>query len=181
MNPFFNFPQTDNLNFTMKKLLFSLLLALLGGIGLSAQKLETATPLPAEASLPQAGAKAGPSTAINDLEVRKTTEALTAKYSLNADQAKQMYTIQVRKQKNLAQIAAFQNSDPALYRAKVQNVQKGTLASIQRILQTKAQVDLYKKTQSETRMLRNKKQKELSLAKASKEAIETALLAIYAE
>jgi len=120
-------------------------------------------------------------TVSNDQEIRRATEALTAKYKLNADQAKQMYTIQLRKAKNMAQIAAFQNSDPALYRAKMQNVQKGTLASIRRILNTKAQVDLYQKTQADLRVLRTKKQKELSTKKASKEAVEIALLAIYAE
>jgi len=120
-------------------------------------------------------------TVSNDQEIRRATEALTAKYKLNADQAKQMYTIQLRKAKNIAQIAAFQNSDPALYRAKMQNVQKGTLASIRRILNTKAQVDLYQKTQADLRVLRAKKQKELSTKKASKEAVEIALLAIYAE
>ncbi len=121
------------------------------------------------------------STITNDQEIRRATEGLTAKYKLNADQAKQMYTIQLRKAKNVAQIAAFQNSDPALYRAKMQNVQKGTLASIRRILNTKAQVDLYQKTQADLRVLRSKKQKELATKKASKETVEIALLAIYAE
>ncbi len=150
----------------MKKSLFFLLLLLQSGFVLNAQKTESAAPAP---------------TTSNDQEIRKATEALTAKYKLNADQAKQMYTIQVRKSKNMAQIAAFQTSDPALYRAKVQNVQKGTLASIQRILNTKAQVDLFRKTQADIRVLRSKKQKELSTQKASKAAVETALLAIYIE
>jgi hypothetical protein len=149
----------------MNKLLFSLLLLVLGGPVLNAQKTETT---------------AAP-TATNDQEIRKATEALTAKYQLNADQAKQMYTIQARKAKNLAQIESLKSSDPALYRAKAQNVQKGTLANIQRILNTKDQVGLYRKTQSETRVLRNKKQKELVGKSASKEAIENALLDIYAE
>ncbi|MFN0034740.1 MAG: hypothetical protein ACKVUS_06730 [Saprospiraceae bacterium] len=150
----------------MKKLLFSLLLLLHGGFALNAQEVESAPPIV---------------TSSHDQDVRKATEALTAKYDLSADQAKQMYTIQVRKKKNMAQIAALHASDPALYRAKAQNVQKGTLASIRRILQSKAQVDIYHKTQTETRMLRNKKQKEMGAKKASKEEIETALLAIYEE
>ena len=149
----------------MNKLLFSLILLLLGGASLQAQKTE---------------APAAP-TSTNDVEIRKATEALTAKYQLNADQAKQMYTIQVRKAKNLAQIESLKSSDPALYRAKVQNVQKGTLANIQRILTTKDQVALYKKTQSDLRVQRNKRQKELVGNKASKEAIENTLLDIYAE
>ncbi|MBC7777334.1 MAG: hypothetical protein H7246_18015 [Phycisphaerae bacterium] len=124
---------------------------------------------------------AAPAPSTNDQEIRKATEALTKKYVLNADQAKQMYTIQLRKAKNMAEITAFQSSDPALYRAKAQNVQKGTLASIRRILNSQAQVELYQKTQSDLRALRNKKQKELAGKKASVEEVETALLAIYAE
>ncbi len=146
----------------MQKLLFLFVLLLQFGAAINAQ---TSAPAPVT----------------NDQEMRKATEALTEKYALNADQAKQMYTILVRKSKNTAEIAGFQNSDPALYRAKMQNVQKGTLASIRRVLNTKEQVDLYQKTQADLRVLRNKKQKELANNKASKEEVETALLAIYAE
>ncbi|MBL7826268.1 MAG: hypothetical protein JNJ57_06520 [Saprospiraceae bacterium] len=120
-------------------------------------------------------------TPATDAEIRQATEALTAKYALNADQAKQMYQIQQRKNKNLSQIAALQTSDPALYRAKLKNVQEGTWASIRRILNNKAQVDLYRKTQSDLRNERNAKRKELFAQKAQNEAIELAMLAIYAE
>lgn len=150
----------------MKKLLTALFFVLNGGFLLLAQNTTStaaATPV------------------VNDQEVRQATEALTAKYSLDADQAKQMYTIQLRKAKNLAQIAAFQQSDPALYLVKAQNVQKSTLASIRRILHTKVQVGLFQKTQSDLRILRNKTQKELVGKNATKAEIEAALLAIYAE
>lgn len=146
----------------MKKTLFLLLFTLFA-IAANAQKQEN---------------QAAP---LSDQEIRQVTATLTDKYKLNADQAKQMYTIQVRKQKNLASIAALQASDPALYRVKLQNVQSGTLASIRRILNTKEQVTLYSKTQGEMRAKRNKTQKEMQSAKAPKEAIDTALLAIYAE
>ena len=149
----------------MKKLLFSLFLVLQGTMTILAQKTEAPTP----------------TTVSNDSEIRKTTEALTAKYSLNADQAKQMYTIQVRKAKNMASIASLQSSNPALYRAKLQNVQTGTCANIRRILQQKEQVEIYQKTQSELRTLRNQKKKEMHRNKASQEEIELAMLAIYAE
>jgi hypothetical protein len=153
----------------MKNVLFFLLFSLLGGISVQAQQTEAAAPA------------APTTTGVNDQEVRKITENLSAKYSLNADQAKQMYTIQARKAKNMAQITAFKDSDPALYRTKALNVQKSTLANIRAILNTKEQVDLYQKTQSEIRSLRNKKQKELSGKKASKAEVDTAVLAIYAE
>lgn len=149
----------------MKKLIFSFFLLLSGSIALNAQKAASATPTPSA----------------SDLEARKTTEALTAKYGLSADQAKQMYTIQVRKQKNMAQILSVKDTDPALYLAKAQNVQKSTLVNIRRILQSKEQVDIYQKTQSEIRGLRALKQKEMAAQKASRSAIETTLLGIYAE
>lgn len=152
----------------MKKALFSIVLLLHGILSVHAQDIKSSAPSPG-------------STSSSDQEIRKATEALTAKYSLNADQAKQAYIVLVRKDKNLTQIASFKDSDPALYLAKVQNIQKGTLASIRRILHTKEQVEIYQKTQGEIRVLRNKKQKELAAKKATKTEIEAALLAIYAE
>jgi hypothetical protein len=144
----------------MKLRLFSLLIALFAGIALQAQTDKSAP---------------------SDEAVRKTTETLVAKYKLNADQAKQMYTIQVRKNRNMASIASLETTDQALYLAKWANVQKGTLSSIRRILKNKEQVDLYNKTQGEIRSLRGQKRKELSVQKATKNAVEYAVLAIYAE
>lgn len=118
---------------------------------------------------------------LNDQAIRRNTEMLTEKYTLNADQAKQLYRILVRKEKNLAEIEGLQQTDAALYRKKVQNVQQSTLANLRRILNTKEQVELYQKTQAEVRTLRNQKQKELVVNRASKAEIENALLAIYAE
>ncbi len=145
------------------KALFSLLFLLFSFAG-NAQQTQVTTPTP-----------------VDDSSIRKITEILTEKYTLSADQAKQMYKIQARKAQNLAEIAELQNSDPALYTAKVQNVQKSTLANIRRILQSKEQVELYQKTQSEQRYLRNQKQKTMVAQKATKAAIDAALLAIYAE
>jgi len=118
---------------------------------------------------------------LNDQEIRIATEKLTEKYALNADQAKQLYRVLVRKERNLAEIEGLQQTDPPLYRKKVQNVQQSTLANLRRILNTKEQVEIYQKTQSEIRTQRNQKQKELLAKRASKEEIENALLAIYAE
>lgn len=112
---------------------------------------------------------------------RKATELLVTKYHLNADQAKQMYQIQFRKQRNSAEIMPIKAENPTLYRAKVQSLQKGTLASIRRIMQNKEQTDLYQQTQIAVRSLKADKQKEMLALKASKEAIETALLDIYSE
>jgi hypothetical protein len=113
--------------------------------------------------------------------VRQATNALVSKYKLNADQAKQMYTIQVRKERNMNEIAGLKNSDPALYSAKLQSVRKGTSASIRRILNTKEQVELYQKTQSELRVKRAEARKNMMAKNATQAEIEAALLDIYAE
>ncbi len=152
----------------MKKSFFVLFLLLGAAISMQAQKVEAAPAAPGV-------------TGVNDVEVRKATEALASKYQLNADQAKQMYTVQLRKAKNLAQIESLKSSDPALYLAKVQNVQKSTLSGIRKILNNKEQVELYQKTQGEIRVARNKMQKEMAAKKASQQEINAALIGIYAE
>lgn len=129
----------------------------------------------------QSGAPAPNKAPQTDPAIRAATEALVAKYSLNADQAKQVYQIQQRKQRNMAEIAAFQTSDLALYQAKLLNVQKGTWTSIRQVLNTKEQVDIYRKTQAELRVLRNAKRQELTAQKAARAVIEAAVLDIYAE
>lgn len=155
----------------MKYLIVAPFLFLLGISSLNAQDA------PAKSST----ATVPVSSNLNDQEIRNATANLTEKYSLNADQAKQLYRILVRKEKNLAEIEGLQHSDPSLYRKKVQNVQQSTLSNLRRILNTKEQVELYQKTQAEIRAQRNQKQKELVAKRASKEEIENALLAIYAE
>ncbi len=130
----------------------------------SAQQASSVTPNPA-----------------HETAARAATEPLVAKYQLDADQAKQMYTIQLRKQRNSAEIQPLQAGNPALYRAKVQSIQKGTLASIRRILHTKEQVDLYQKTQISVRTQQADKRKAMMAQKTPKEEIEAALLDIYSE
>ncbi|MBV6442425.1 MAG: hypothetical protein DYG98_19735 [Haliscomenobacteraceae bacterium CHB4] len=117
----------------------------------------------------------------NDAAIREATDKLVAKYTLNADQAKEMYAIQQRKQRNLDEIASLQTSNRSLYLAKLESLQKGTLAGIRRILRTKEQVELYNKTQTEVRNQRSIKRKELSVKNLSKEELQAALLEIYAE
>lgn len=116
-----------------------------------------------------------------DNAARAATESLTAKYSLNADQAKQMYTVQLRKIKNLEEIQSLKNSDAKAYYAKLDNVQRGTLGSIRRILKTPQQVELYQKTQAEVRQLKAQKRKEMTLAGAQSAEIENALIDLYQE
>ena len=116
-----------------------------------------------------------------DPAARSATEHLAIKYTLNADQAKQMYTVQVRKFRNLKQISELKTSNLALYKSKLQSLQSNTLVSVRRILNTKAQVEIYQKTQTELRTQRAQKRESMLRQHADRSAIEIALLEIYAE
>jgi hypothetical protein len=117
----------------------------------------------------------------NDAAAREATEKLVTKYALNADQAKEMYNIQQRKLRNMNEIAPLETSNRKQYLSKLESLQRGTLASIRRILRSKEQVDLYQKTQSEVRTQRAEKRKELAGKNLPKEDVQAALLEIYAE
>jgi len=117
----------------------------------------------------------------HETAAREATDLLAVKYKLDADQTKQMYTIQLRKQRNTAEILPLQTENPDLYRAKVQSLRKGTLASIRGVLHTKEQVDIYQKTQISVRSRQADKRKEMMGQQRSKEEIEAALLDIYSE
>jgi hypothetical protein len=157
-----------------KTLFFALCCALLTHLAAAQQ-----TPKSPSADKPQVPAlKGGTPT---DPAARSATEQLVAKYTLNADQAKQMYTVQLRKLRNLSQIADLKTTDIALYKSKLQNVQSNTLVSVRRILNTKAQVEIYQKTQADLRAQRAQKREEMLRQNAERGAIELALLDIYAE
>jgi hypothetical protein len=118
---------------------------------------------------------------VDETLARATTEQLTAKYGLNADQAKTVYTIQVRKLKNLAAIETYKTSNPTLYQTKLVNVQQGTLNSLRRSLKSKEQLAIFQKTQSDVRRKKADKRKELAPQKLSKAALDAELNQIYAE
>jgi hypothetical protein len=113
--------------------------------------------------------------------VREAAARLVEKYSLDADQAIEALTIQVRKQRNLAEIAPLKQSNSPQYFNKLKSVQRGTQASIRRLLKTPEQRDLFQKTQVEQRYLRAEKQQALQAEGLSALAIEEAVLAIYFE
>lgn len=116
-----------------------------------------------------------------DSLARTLTGQMVQKYTLNADQAKQMYQVQARKLRNLRKIEGLRSSQPALYKSKLQSLQTNTLASVRQILNSKSQVDQYKSTQSDLRMQRAKKREEMLRQHADRLAIEIAVLEIYAE
>jgi hypothetical protein len=120
-------------------------------------------------------------TAPNDALAKELTEKITVKYALNAEQAKKVYEIQARKQRNMEQIATLQSENPKLYLAKIESIQNGTLASIKRTLKTKEQMDIFNKTMAETRNKKAEKRKELMKSSANKDAIEAAMVEIYFE
>ncbi|MEZ4918573.1 MAG: hypothetical protein R2792_05650 [Saprospiraceae bacterium] len=124
---------------------------------------------------------AAPTVQAENTEAREATEALVQKYSLSARQAQTMYRIQERKLRNLAEIAEYETSNPELYRSKLSSVQQGTLASIRRLLDSDEQRRIYQQTQLEVRNKRNEKRKELMLEGADADAIDMALLLLYAE
>ena len=156
-----------------KRLFFALFCALLGHLAAAQQ-----TPKSPTGGKPEVPALKGTPT---DPAARSATELLVAKYTLNADQAKQMYTVQVRKLRNLKQISELKTSNLALYKSKLQSLQSNTLISVRRILNTKAQVEIYQKTQSDLRTQRAQKREEMLRQNADRAAIEIALLEIYAE
>lgn len=117
----------------------------------------------------------------HDTQAQAATELLTTKYTLTPDQAKQMYTIQLRKQRNLSEIESLKTTDPAKYNAKIASIQNGTTGSIKRLLKNKDQQKLFQQTQAEVRKLKAQKRKELVSKGASKVEIDAALNLIYAE
>lgn len=149
-------------------LLTSLLILAAGA--LYAQSPGAATP----ASAAPGGVDPGPDLA------REATQQLKLKYQLDAAQEEKMYVIQQRKRRNLAEIEPLKDN-PALYNAKLQSIQRGTLASIQRMLNTPAQQEIFQQTKSELRKQRALKRQEMTEQGASKRAIESALLEIYLE
>jgi hypothetical protein len=117
----------------------------------------------------------------DDPLARVSTTKLVEKYDLNADQAKQMYGIQVKKNQDLAEVDFLKDSNKSLYINKLQLIQTQTIANIRRILKSKGQVALFQKTQQEIRDKRALKKAEMTRQNYKKDEIELALLEIYEE
>jgi hypothetical protein len=153
---------------TMQKLIALSLFILAITNAAGAQKVESKPP-------------AGSHVTAADSLARVATEQLITKYGLNADQAKQMYAVQQRKQRNLSDIAPLKAGNIDQYLSKLDNLQKGTLANVRSVLRTKEQVELYQATQKDVRNQRAAKRRELVQSNATKEEIRIALLEIYTE
>lgn len=134
------------------------------------------------AQSPKAAAPANPSTGNTESDsARILTEQLRLKYDLDADQVSGMYDIQKRKLRNLADIEALKTSNPALHNNKRQSIQRGTQASIRRLLDTPGQKELFQQTQAEQRRLRAEKRRELSEKNTPQAMLEAAVLDVYLE
>ena len=83
--------------------------------------------------------------------------------------------------RNLAEIEAFKTGNPALYRVKLESIQKGTQNSIRRLLNTEGQQTIFRKTMAEQRRLRQAKREELRAQGVSTETIDAAGREIYIE
>ncbi len=116
-----------------------------------------------------------------EADARALTEQLTAKYGLNGDQTEKMYKIQLRKLKNTPAVEALKATDEAQYHKKRKSLQKGTLGSIQLLLNSEAQRAIYKKTQATVRQQKATKRKELLKSGKTASQIENELLDIYQE
>jgi hypothetical protein len=117
----------------------------------------------------------------DDSTARAATNKLIEKYDLNADQAKQMYGVQVKKNQSVSEITFLKESNKPLFINKLQMLQAQTAANIRRILKSKEQVTLFQKTQQEIRDKRAVKKAEMTRQNYKKEEIEWALLEIYDE
>lgn len=70
----------------------------------------------------------------NDANIQQTVQELSARYQLDEAQQKEMYTIQARQQRNLAEIEVLKESDHQTYLAKKRSIRVNTTHSIRRIL-----------------------------------------------
>jgi hypothetical protein len=116
-----------------------------------------------------------------DKIARESTVKLTEKYGLDADQAKQTYRVQLRKQRNLASIEQYKTTNPAQYKSKLEGVQQGTLRSIRKVLHSKEQVAKFDATKQTLRNKRSELRKTMMQNKATAEEIDLALLSIFEE
>lgn len=137
-----------------------------------AQSTEEAATPPADPTNPEADT-ADPA--------REAAAQLTEKYTLDADQTADVYTIQLRKQRNLAEILPLKAQNRPVYLNKLNSIQRGTQASIRRLLKTDAQRDLFQQSMADQRRLRAEKMRELQAKGVSALAIEEAVLEIYFE
>lgn len=110
-------------------------------------------------------------------EAKKTTDLLTSKYGLNADQQMKMQQIQERRVQNARDFEYLKTSDEKMYYQKKKANYDGTKFSIERLL-TEQQIKIFKKDQENLRLRRIAKIKELQSAGISGFELEKATIDI---
>lgn len=108
-------------------------------------------------------------------KAREATDALAALYKLDEAQQQEMYRIQLRKYRNLQEIAPYKTSNRELYYQKLKAIHLGTDGSIKRMLRNEQMAVYYEqlrqRREREARLL-----KELRSRGASEQETQQALI-----
>lgn len=112
---------------------------------------------------------------LNKDAIRKATDETVALYNLDEKQAANMYVIQERRFRNLAEIEPLKEQDYQLYLQKRKAIRSGTEGSLNRMLD-EGQRKIFNAQLLERRKRKSVFIKKLRLQGASKEEIQTALL-----
>lgn len=110
----------------------------------------------------------------NEAAIEQETSKLVTLYQLDKKQAKEMKVIQERKFNNLEQIASLKTSNNELYTQKRIAIDKGTDASIRKML-NKDQMAIYNSQKLEQRKEQAALIKKMKQEGASKEDIQKAI------
>ena len=107
-------------------------------------------------------------------DAQNYTQQLTQRYQLDKSQSAKVLELQSRKQKNLIEIAALQNTNPNLYLKKKMGINKNTLANFQKLL-TNDQLAIFKSDQAAFEKKRSAKIAKLKEEGLKAEAIQLAI------
>lgn len=110
-----------------------------------------------------------------EMKARQATDELTALYKLDEAQQQEMYRIQLRKYRNLQEIAPYKNTDRQLYYQKLKAIRLGTDGSIKRLLHND-QMAIYYEQLRQRREREARLIKELRSKGASQQEIDEALI-----
>lgn len=110
-------------------------------------------------------------------EIQSLTDELADRYELDVRQTTKMYQIQERKLRSLAEIEAKHAGDADLYLRKLQALETGTDGSIS-IMLNERQRKVFQKDQSERRLRRAVRAKELTNAGMTPDEIQLELLKV---
>lgn len=111
---------------------------------------------------------------------QEATDKLTQLYGLSPEQQVEMLKVQERKFRNLAEIAGLKTTDYKMYMRKIQSIQYGNNASLQRLLNPEQDL-IWQQQQTQLRERKLVAQKEMKAAGASQQQIEQKMLELDIE